>query len=161
MRYRAVLVAGAVLLAACGKSPAPTGTTTGTASPALSPPATKPAFIKAGNDICTSMNTQMNAVPTAATDASQALSELQSQLTILKTGITHLKALPEPPGDTATIQAIFTKVDATTTLLNQAITAYLAGDTTQGDTLEAQVTTSGNAANAAFNAYGLTVCGQS
>lgn len=159
MRRWSVLVLVPVLLAACGGTKGNQGASS--PAPGGSPAITKAEFLQQGNAICAQMNRQMAGVPTTGSDAGQILDGLHQELSILSSGIQQLKALPEPPADTATIQAIFAKVDATANLLTLELTAEAAGNMSQADALDAQVSSAGKAANAGFSAYGLTVCGSS
>ena len=78
--------------------------------------------------------------------------------TITADTLTRLRALPIPTGQAAALKAIYAKVDTVLADVDPLIAALRSGSPT-AETLMNRLDASQNAANAASNAYGLTVCG--
>lgn len=181
-----LLLAVALTGAACAKKSASSGHATGSVtplapSPSVSPSAVRPvhsapaapsapapkpaatiskaAFLAQANAICTTMNTQQSALPDPTTSA-QALDELHQAAAITQDAVARLRALPEPAGDAPTLQAAFAKVDAVNASAQREIAAIAAGNTALAQQIDNQTTALNDTANQAFNAYGMTVCGQ-
>lgn len=129
------------------------------AAPAPSPTLSKAAFLVQANAICTTMNAEQSALP-APTSNAQILQDLRQAIAIAQNAVTKLRALAEPAGDAATLQADFARVDAFVASAQKELDAMQAGDTAQAAQLDAQTTQLSNAADQAFNAYGMTVCGE-
>ena len=73
----------------------------------------------------------------------------------------QLAALPEPAGDVTTIQSLFAKDRVFDNDLTQWASALRRGDRAQSQALAAQAQTDSKADNDAYQAYGLSDCGQS
>jgi len=116
-------------------------------------------FLASGNAICGTMNTKPAAVPTPGDTAAAQAAYLDQQVALTQDALTQLRALPEPAGQAAALQSLFAKVDTLITLGEQESAALNAGNLAVADQIDSQASTATDAANAAFNAYGLTVCG--
>lgn len=161
-RAMAMCAAGLMLiggLGACSKK-----ATTTTSSPAAQPTTaeTKADYIARGNAVCDTFTQKQSALPTPSGSALADVAPYIDQNVTLATDLlAQLKAIPQPAGDSAALQDVFTKFQATLDLLKQEAAAAHANNQSTFDTLDTQLNTSGDASNAAFNAYGLTVCGAS
>jgi hypothetical protein len=105
------------------------------------------------------MNAKQEAVPSPGTSAAAQAAYLDQQIAINKDALAQLRALAEPPADAAAMQALFAQLDGLIGLAQQESAAIRAGNKTRADQIDAQLTTATDAANAAYRAYGLTVCG--
>jgi len=72
--------------------------------------------------------------------------------------LVKLRALPIPTGQQAALNAIYAKVDTVLADVDPVIASLRSGSPTT-ETLMNRLDADQNAANAASNAYGLTVCG--
>lgn len=129
------------------------------AAPAPSPTLSKASFLVQANAICTTMNAEQSALP-APTSNAQILQDLRQAIAIAQRAVARLRGLPEPAGDAPTLQADFARVDAFVASAQKEVDAMQAGNTAQAAQLDAQTTQLSSAANQAFNAYGMTVCGE-
>ncbi len=156
----AALALVAVLLGSCGGSEK--GTTAEAAS-ATKPTLTRKAFIAKGNAICKRVNDRLNALAKPGPDAtlSETADFVDRSADNIARGLRELEALPVPKGDEAKLEAIFRS--------NKTVVANaygLAADFRAGadpayleqslDKFRAE----GDAANAAFRIYGLSVCAE-
>ena len=150
--------AGSLALSACGGSGAEPaagaiGTTTTTAK-AL----TRAAYVQQANAICQVMNDKVTALGDPGEDLAKTIDLLGQMRVITADTLTRLRALPIPTGQAAALKAIYAKVDTALADVDPLIAALRSGSPT-AETLMNRLDASQNAANAASNAYGLTVCG--
>jgi hypothetical protein len=172
----AVIVIGAAawfLLKGGGGSPGPTAqptkpaaTTTVAAPVVVAPVAKKPAitakkaaYLKAGNKICTTMNAKENALGEEPTTPAAEAKFLAKTASYTARALAQLRALHAPAGDAARLKTMFNDVVRLNGLTASAGKALLAGDKKTAEGLLNKVPAAARKANAAFNAYGLTVCG--
>ena len=159
-----LVLAVALPLAACSSKAATTAPPVAPSpSPSPSPAITKTEYVSRGNAICAQTNVRMSQLPTPPNTPTmvQAAALLDQEVSILTDTETQLKALPVPIGDGATFADLFTKFDAALAVLKQSAAATHAGNAALFKSLVDQGSAAGEAANAAFIAYGLTACGQS
>lgn len=145
----------------------PAATTTAAPAVAVVPVAKKPvvtaqkaAFLKAGNKICTTMNAQEKALgnfPSTTTAAEAKF--LAKSVAYTSHALARLRALHAPAGDAAKLKVMYADVAHLNALGAGAERALLAGNKPAAAKLMDQIAAAGDKANAAFNAYGLTVCG--
>ena len=138
---------------------APTTTTTAPTTTTTKPAITKAAFVTQANAICKVMNDKSNALADPGEDIAKMTVGFEQQKQIMIDALAQLRALPNPAGQEAAIEAIWAKVDTVVAEVDQAIAALKAGNLQKFMTLANQLDKDTNAANAASNAYGLTVCG--
>jgi hypothetical protein len=159
----AAVVATVVMAAACGsssKSSTPSSvTTTTTAHSATAFPKSRQAYLSAGNAICKAMNTQMEDLPDPGSSATKEAAVLVQSATIINDALRSLRKLPVPPGDQATVAAIFAKVDVVAADTKKLAATLKTNDQAAGQRAQAKLQQDSQTANAASNAYGLTVCG--
>ena len=105
------------------------------------------------------MNDKLRALPAAGSDLEKVADQSTSGLEIVTDALRQLRSLPQPPGDEATLNATYTKVDVMVADYQPFIAALRAGDRAAAKSLQAKVKAEESAANDAFNAYGLLVCG--
>ncbi len=139
-------------------------TTTTTAAPATTTTAvkvaiTKAAYITQANAICKVMNAKTDAIPDPGEDLAKLVAGFEQSKQITADTLAQLRALPVPVGQEAALTAIWAKIDKIFPQIDQAIAALKAGDLDTFSTIGAQIDKDTDAANAASNAYGLTVCG--
>jgi hypothetical protein len=144
---------------------APATTTTGGA------PATttttidvKAAFLKNGNAICATMNNKQKALDAHYPNGPQTPSQLVSYVTqvsgYMEDSLKGLKALQQPPGDAATLAAMYADVQQLIDLAHQLVAAASAGQMSKAEQLANQIDSFTTTTNTKFNSYGLTVCGE-
>ncbi len=174
-----VLAAGAWFLTHRGSStppvatvlpkPAATSAAPASVAPTAVTPAAKPAaskvaraaFLKAGNKICATMNARQKALgDLPATTAAQA-DFLAKNVQLSVRALAQLRALKGPAGDAARLKTMFADVAKTNALGLAAQKRLAAGDQTGAYKVMEQVGDVADKANAAFKAYGLTVCAES
>ena len=152
-----------VLVGACGSGgsskPAAPTTTPSTTTATKIRKITKTAYIARANAICTTMNRRTDAVRDPGNDPEKVAASLAQIRTIIGNALVKLRALPEPQGDEARLAAVYAKVDALRAGMQSYIDAVHAHDAPAAATAGKRLDTLGNAANAASNQYGLTVCG--
>ncbi|HEU5002437.1 MAG TPA: hypothetical protein VFW71_06625 [Actinomycetota bacterium] len=140
-------------------APSDSGPPTESAGPVPTSTLSRPAFLVQANAICATRNAEQSALPAPTTEA-QILQDLRQAIAIAQSAVAKLRALPEPPADRASLQADFAKVDTFVASAQREVDAIQAGNTAQASQLDAQTQQLSNAADEAFNAYGMTVCGQ-
>jgi hypothetical protein len=121
--------------------------------------AKKAAFLKAGNKICTTMNAKENALGEEPTTPAAEAKFLAKTASYTARALAQLRALHAPAGDAARLKTMFNDVVRLNGLTASAGKALLAGDKKTAEGLLNKVPAAARKANAAFNAYGLTVCG--
>lgn len=136
----------AVSLAACGSS-------SKTAEP------TKAEYLTKANAICRAMNTQLAQIPPPGNDPVQAASSADRAIAITKPVLRALRALAAPTGDAQALAAIYQKVDVLVADYAAFSGAAHAGNLPALGPAGAQIDADSRVANAASNAYGMTVCG--
>jgi hypothetical protein len=163
----AVALIASAALGACSSNDAGTAAPTSTApstATTVDPVAAKEAFLADGNAICKAMNEEAAALaaaygPDGPTNASEASELLLANADLIDRAVTDLRALPQPPGDEAQLDAMYTKVGELTTITRTVAAAFAAGDTANA---EQQIATEGKAASSAANTastdYGLVEC---
>ena len=80
-------------------------------------------------------------------------------LAILNQLIADMKAIPVPPGDEATVSEMLDAADKSNAKLAEARDAAAAADFARFTAIDKEISPLDTAANAKFDAYGLTVCG--
>ena len=120
----------------------------------------KAEYVQQADAICTTMNAQGNTLPDPGQDPSKLLAVVQQAVPITANAVDKLRALPLPKGDEATLRSFYSKMDAVVSGLRQEAAALEASDLAKAQTIAGTLDTATKAANAAANAYGLTVCGQ-
>ena len=136
-------------------------TTTTTAAPTTTTTAkalTRTAYVQQANAICQVMNDKMTALGDPGEALAKTIDLLGQMRAITADTLTKLRALPIPTGLAAALKAIYAKVDTVLADVDPLIAALRSGSPT-AETLMNRLDASQNAANAASNAYGLTVCG--
>ncbi len=118
----------------------------------------KAAFVARANDICQSGNTRQRALPSPTSNA-QKFDRVDQAIAITSDVVAQIKALPQPPGDEATLAALYAKYQTVIDLGRQEVAALKGGQASQADTLNGQLNAATQAANDASIAYGLTICG--
>jgi hypothetical protein len=169
-------VAATLALSACGGSTAtktaggevtnttlaPTTITTATTAPTTTttkPAITKAAYVTQANAICKVMNDKTAALADPGEDLAKMAVMFEQSKQLVVDALVQLRALRTPAGQAAAIEAIWTKVDKLVVDIDQAVAALKAGDLDKFTALATQLDKDTAAANAASNAYGLTVCG--
>jgi hypothetical protein len=153
-RSKVVKAAGALLaisLTACGGGSSSSSSTT---TPFV---VTKADYIARANTVCLGMNARVASVsdgdPFASADGVEQVKQ------IVSTTREELRTIPIPPGDEATLQDIYSKVDVLIRDYAELAEAMRSGDSSRTDEISAKGHRDQKAANDASNAYGLTVCG--
>ena len=129
-------------------------TTTTTAAKVL----TQAAYMQQANAICQVMNDKVTALGDPGEDVAKTIDLLGQMRAITSDTLVKLRALPIPTGQQAALKAIYAKVDNVLADVDPMIAALRSASPTT-DTLMNRLDADQNAANAASNAYGLTVCG--
>ena len=129
-------------------------TTATTAAKAL----TRAAYVQQANAICQVRNDKVAALGDPGEDVAKTIDMLGQMRAITSDTLVKLRALPIPTGQQAALKAIYAKVDNVLADVDPMIAALRSASPTT-DTLMNRLDADQNAANAASNAYGLTVCG--
>ena len=154
-RSKVAKAAGALLaisLTACGGGSSSSSTT----APFV---VTKAEYIARANTVCEGMNARVASISDGDPFASAEGVEQVKQ--IVSTTREELRTIPMPPGDEATLQDIYSKVDVPIRDYAELADAMRSGDSSRTYEINAQGHRDQKAANDASNAYGLTVCGSS
>jgi hypothetical protein len=122
---------------------------------------TKTEFVARANAICRAMNAQAKTVPNPGNDPNKLAAASDRVAAITATALRKIRALPQPPNDAATLDAIYSKLDAILVQWGTLAAAARAGNKAAAQRSGAKLSVLVNQANAASNAYGLTVCGAS
>jgi hypothetical protein len=146
-----------VLAAACGSSGSPKSSAPPTTAPVAT--ITKARYIARANAICTVMNRKTRAVADPGADPVKTAAALDQLNSIIGNGLTQLRALPVPEGEGSKLVAVYAKVDALRRGMRTYATALRSHDRLAAAAAAKRLDPLGNAANAASNKYGLTVCG--
>ncbi len=107
------------------------------------------------------MNDQIRALPTGPSDASTIAHAADRAAAITGAALQSLRGLPMPSGDAQTLRMIYAKVDRVIADENQLSAELLAGNASGAKTVVARLRADTQTANAATNAYGMKVCGES
>jgi hypothetical protein len=127
----------------------------------------KENYARQANAICQTMNEKVKALPAPdVNDLSAVADHGERSVEINGDGMKQLRSLTPPPGDEATIDNFYTKVENGLALAQRYIEALRSGisDAEAARAANALIIESNNRiaeANAAAIAYGLVVCGQS
>jgi hypothetical protein len=162
----ALVVLGVVAVSSCdggsSKSAASSqATTTTRPTTSTSVVMTKASYVARANAICKTMNTQIAALGSPPSDP-MAQAELNDKaITITTETLRKLRALPVPPGDAAALVAVYAKVDVVLADASRLSNALRSNDHVAAQRGQTKLAADSDAANAASNAYGLTVCGSS
>jgi hypothetical protein len=113
------------------------------------------------NAICASMNAKGNSLQDPGKDQAKLKQVVDQAIPITSDGLAQLRQLPQPPGDEATIQGFFAKLDKLIGDLKDESAALGANDMNRAGQIASNFKADSTAANDAANAYGLTVCGSS
>jgi hypothetical protein len=105
------------------------------------------------------MNTRTKALGNPGPDIATAVRVSDESGAIAAQALRQLRALPAPPAEAAALERIYSKVDAVIADYPRVSAALRTGLRSAIDSAATQLGTDGRAANAASNAYGLTVCG--
>ena len=156
-------LAFAVALCACGGKSASTASSSATsATPNTTATMTaKALYVSRANAICQDMNDQIRALPTGPSDASTIAHTADRAAAITGAALQSLRELATPNGDAQTLRMIYAKVDRVIKDENQLSAELLAANVSAAKTLVVRLRADTQAANAATNAYGMTVCGES
>jgi len=157
----ATMLAAVALVGGCSSSKDDASSSTTVASSgASSSGTTKAAFVTAADALCVKGNAELSKITygPAGTSLTEGASSLQAQAQVLDTMIAGIKALPQPTGADAPTE-LYSTVEAMQTTLGQLVQAAQANDETQASKLSSQLGTESDAANRAWDAYGLTSCG--
>lgn len=135
------------------------GSSKATAPTTSAPLVTKAAYIAEANRICQTMNERIQALPNPGNDPIKLADVSDRAQAITRSTVQRLRALAVPPGQGAKIAAIYAKVDVLANLAAQYSAALRARDEAVARSVGARLDAAQARANAASNAYGLTVCG--
>jgi len=129
----------------------------------LSPSATisRSEYQSRANAICASMNAKGNSLQDPGNDQAKLKQVVDQAIPITSDGLAQLRQLPQPPGDEATIQGFFAKLDKLIGDLKDESAALGANDMKKASQIASNFKADSAAANDAANGYGLTVCGSS
>lgn len=121
-------------------------------------------FLAKGNAICATMNQQSEALSQQNEQGPKSLAKTQSLLDangdLVQKAVAELKALPQPAGDEAKLAGMYAEVEQLASLSHQMAAAAGHGNAQLVNQLQADGKRQQTAANASFNAYGLTECGK-
>lgn len=127
----------------------------------------KESFAKRANAICQTMNEKLKALPRPAglNDLSAVADYNEKSVAINEDGVKQIRALRQPPGDEATLNDIYTKLEKGLAVARRYIEALRSGvsDAEATQAVNLLISESNRLiaeANSAANAYGLVVCGQ-
>ena len=124
-------------------------------------------YARQANAICQTMNEKVAALPAPDINNLSAVADYNDKSEAINSdGMKQLRALPPPPGDEATIDNIYTKVEDALALSRRYTEALRSGiaDAEAARAANALIIESNKLigdANSAAIAYGLVVCGQS
>ncbi len=119
----------------------------------------KAAYVAAANALCRTMNARSDALGDPGNDPSRVAEVARATAAIISETLQKLRALPAPAGDAAVVNAIYAKAEVLTGDYRQLATAIRSRDRAQVNRLVDKANSDMAVANAAANAYGLTVCG--
>lgn len=121
-------------------------------------------FLAKGNAICATMNRQSEALSQQYKQGAKSPAATQKLLDangdLIEKSVADLKALPQPAGDEAKLAGMYAEVDQLASMSHQMATAAGQGNAQLVNQLQADGKRQQTAANASFNAYGLTECGK-
>ena len=156
---RTLIPLAMLLAAACGSSAKSSDSTPSTTKPsATTVPKGRAAYLAAGNALCKTMNAKVAALPDPGSSASKEAAVNDQAAKIVADTLAKLRKLPIPPGDEATVRAIYTKVDVIIADAPSLSAALRADDQAAGQRAQVKLQKDTDAANAASTAYGLKVC---
>src|SRR2546421_8799911 len=169
MRRVAWFMPALLLLAGCkgggavATSSPPSGGAPASSSPAPPPGSpgaiTRAEFVARANEICKAGNARQSAIPSPDNTVAQQLAYLDQVIAATAETLRQIRALPQPPGDRATLQQMYAKGDAALSVARQESAALKEGKTSVAAALDTQLATATNEVNSAFSAYGLIFCG--
>jgi hypothetical protein len=137
--------------------------TTSTAVVTTTTESTKSAFLAAGNAVCKKAMEDEKALDASYPDGPQTDAEWDAYMddlqALVDTTVRDLRALPQPPGDEAHLEALYTTVEAGPGIFYDAMMAAVEGDPAAEELLN-EAEGFGDQLNADFIAYGLTECGK-
>lgn len=105
------------------------------------------------------MNDGVSALPDPGTSAAQQAEVTDRTADIIAATLVKLRRLPIPAGESVALRRIYAKVDLLRAAMPRLSAALRSGNRVVVRRAEAALEAVGNAANAASNRYGLTVCG--
>jgi hypothetical protein len=161
------LLLGALLLAgACSSADttSASSTTAPSSTTTAAPVTTKAEFLEAGNAICAAVDAESTALsesygPEGPDDPAALAAFLRAGADLVNGAIADLRALPQPAGDEAALEAMYADGEALTALVLEFGAAVEAGDMATAERLEPEVDAAQAANNADLTAYGLVECG--
>jgi hypothetical protein len=167
MRTRVLLAVVVVVgLASCGGGSEKTAssrsieaTAPATSASASGPALSKSDYVGRANALCKAMNDSIKALPAPSGGFEEMADQFTTAQAILADTLRHLRDLPSPVGDEAVVADIYRKVDVFLTDYGQFIDELRAHDQAAAKAVSPRAEADQNAANDAFNSYGLTVCG--
>ena len=172
LRCSAIALFGLMGVSSCGSSDGDSGeatttsqspttertSTSSTATTTTARAVSKAEYIATANAICGVMNDAVDALPDPA-DTAEAAITYEEAARIVSDTLEQLRALPPPPGDEESLDAIWVKVDELLEGYARFVAALRDDDQVLAQQISQDVEVTQNAANDASNAYGLTVCG--
>lgn len=122
---------------------------------------TKAEYNDKADAVCTRLNTQLDELDKTETKRGtpEHLAKGNQLLTTMSGAITELKALPKPAGDEATLDAIYTDMDAYMALLQKMADASAKDDLALAKTFEPEGDKLSDKSETAMKNYGMKVCG--
>ena len=139
--------------------PPPTDSTTAISPRSSERIPTKADFVARAAAICQSSGEKARAIPTPDPGDFTAMANVLDRAARITTDLMRqFRRVPLPPGDKATIQAMFAEVDALGSAVAAAASAMRAGDSRQAATLLDQAQGHERAYEVAAKAYGLRGC---
>ena len=156
MRQLTCVSVALLALAACTSR-----TTASRTSPSPSAAISRSEYQSRANAICASMNAKGNSLQDPGNDQAKLKQVVDQAIPITSDGLAQLRQLPRPPGDEATIEGFFAKLDKLIADLKDESAALGASDMKRASQIASSFKADSTAANDAANAYGLTVCGSS
>ena len=178
-----LLLAYVLLSAGCTKAEVTATSTTSSAPPSTSPAsapastvaasttapsstsavATKAAFLKQGNAICRAEAAKLAALsskygPSGPSTPADTADLIEQNAQLLEQNVADFRALPVPPGDEDTIEALNLKILELVAYAREFAKAKIAGDEQLIATLTTQAKAVQTEIDAAADTYGLTDC---
>jgi hypothetical protein len=149
-----------VLVASCGggSSKADAPATTAAPTTATTIPKARAAYIARANALCRTMNARVAKLTKGASSKNEAaLTDRAAK--ILSETLQQLRQVPTPPGDEASVRAIYAKIDVILADAPKLSAALRADDQATGQRVQVKLQQDSQEANALSKAYGLSVCG--
>jgi hypothetical protein len=152
-----VLACLAGALTGCGGG----SNTSATSSSPTAAPLTKAEYLARANAICRTMHSRIDRIGNPGNNQFKMASATDQTAEITAAALDQLRALPAPSGDAAVLKDIYGRIDK---VLDDAAKFSAALRTQDQDAMQkanSRLAADADAANAASNAYGETVCGSS